>query len=62
VAELATIVIALGGGAGIAAIVRSIGYAIDAYFKGKQGLMKASKDSLRIIIDGEKMEFDSLLS
>jgi hypothetical protein len=39
--DVATIVIALGGGVGIAAIVRQIGLAIQHYFEGLANLAKA---------------------
>jgi|HubBroStandDraft_2_1064218.scaffolds.fasta_scaffold1373305_1 hypothetical protein len=55
--DVATVVIALGGGVGIAAVVRSVASAVERYFVGASNLAGAKKRSLTVTISGDKIEF-----
>ncbi|WP_349958055.1 hypothetical protein [Rhizobium sp. ZPR3] len=48
VAELSTLLVAVGGGAGIAAIVKQIAAAIRSYFQGRAELEKARRVKLSV--------------
>jgi hypothetical protein len=54
--EVAEIILALGGGVGVAAIIRSLGPAIKAYFEGKERVIKAQKRVLIFKYKGKKVE------
>jgi hypothetical protein len=51
-----TIILALGGGVGIAAIVQSIGSAIKSYFEGHARSVQAEKETIKIHTEGLSLE------
>jgi len=64
--DVATIVVALGGGVGIAAIVRSVAVAIEHYFRGRAKLAeaeakraKAESPKLRVKVSRKSIEVTS---
>ena len=46
--EIATLVLGLGGGVGIAAVIKSLGLAIEKYFSGRAHLTKARQESIHV--------------
>lgn len=54
--DVATIIVALGGGIGMAAIMRSVAAAIREYFKGRTKLAQAQTRKLKITISGKTVE------
>lgn len=55
--DLASVLVALGGGVGIAAIIRSVALAIGQYFAGAASLERARNKSLTVTIAGDKIQF-----
>jgi hypothetical protein len=50
------IVLALGGGVGIATVVKSIDLAIKSYFAGRAALAHAKKETIRITVRDQSLE------
>ncbi len=57
--DVANLILAVGGGVGIAKIVMALGHALRAYFAGRAELAQAEKDSISIRIGETHVECSS---
>ena len=51
-----TIILALGGGVGLAEIIKSVGVALKSYYDGRTSLARAEKDAVTIAAKGLSLE------